>query len=171
MFVAPRAENLPSLDYLGRQTVTMHCIVITRARFYKFWTNSEQLQVSHLLDSVCTEYFQKLGQGGLRQSFDIVIAGKHWPISLAKGTFELQAFSCNFRVLSPLRGSCDSSSEKLASLSVLHLHEVLAFLFCHMDAIIVVFGLWLLHFLVVGIVLMWRLLFYIILVLKSWGDL
>ncbi len=61
MLVTPRAKDLSGLDDLRRETITVHCVIGTGARIDKLWTDSKQLQVSHLLDSVRTENFQKLG--------------------------------------------------------------------------------------------------------------
>ena len=41
VLVAPRAENLPRLDYLGRQAVAVQVVIDTGARADEFWTNPQ----------------------------------------------------------------------------------------------------------------------------------
>jgi len=135
MFVAPRAENLPCLDYLRCQAVAVQVIVETGARADKLWTDPQQLQITHLLDGIRTQHLQKLGQCRLRQTFYIIVAREHWPIPLAEIALELKFLGGVLSILG-FMGRCRNTAIKnLVALSVLNIHELLSLLFGHMDAI------------------------------------
>ena len=81
--VAAIAEDLLRLDDPGGQAVAMHYAGWAGARLDELRGYSQLRQVFLPLDGISSQDFQELGEGGLRQSLDVIIASEDRSLTLA----------------------------------------------------------------------------------------
>lgn len=60
MLITFVAKDLPRLDNLSCQAVTVHGVVLAVAGLNEFWTDAQKLQVALLFNRVGAQHFQKL---------------------------------------------------------------------------------------------------------------